>query len=70
MLMEILVLRHDCVVVDVKQIQYIKWNSMLLLFIIAEITEFEINEEDETDDLPFACYICRGDFKNPVVTRL
>lgn len=24
--------------------------------------------EEEEEDLPFACFICRGDFKNPVVT--
>lgn len=34
-----------------------------------EITEFEINEDDAKDDLPFACFICREEFKNPVVTR-
>lgn len=27
------------------------------------------NEADSDDDLPFACLICRKDFKNPVVTR-
>ncbi|KAI9146548.1 hypothetical protein BKA69DRAFT_1045300 [Paraphysoderma sedebokerense] len=27
------------------------------------------SEEDSDDDLPFACLICRSDFKNPVVTK-
>lgn len=31
---------------------------------------YEIDEENEDhDDLPFACYICRGEFKDPIVTR-
>ena len=30
--------------------------------------EFEI-ESDEDDNLPFACFLCREDYKNPVVTR-
>ena len=29
---------------------------------------YEINEEEE-DNLPFACYICREDFVDPVVTH-
>ena len=33
-----------------------------------EITEYEI-KQDEDDDLPFACFICRQGFTNPVVTR-
>ncbi len=28
---------------------------------------YEIKDDDD-DGLPFACYICRGDFVNPVVT--
>jgi len=32
--------------------------------------EFEIPSDEEQDDgLPFACLICREDFKSPVVTR-
>jgi RING finger protein 113A len=29
----------------------------------------EADEEEETDDLPFACFICRNDFNNPVSTK-
>ena len=29
----------------------------------------ESEPEDSDDDLPFACLICRGDFKSPVVTQ-
>jgi len=32
--------------------------------------QYEIKEdEDEDDQLPFACFICREDFKNPIVTK-
>ena len=34
--------------------------------------KFVIDSEEESsdeDDLPFACFICRGDFVNPVVTK-
>ena len=31
-------------------------------------TEYEINS-DSDDDLPFACFICRESFRNPVVTK-
>ena len=30
--------------------------------------QYEVNS-DSDDDLPFACYICREPFKNPVVTK-
>ena len=30
--------------------------------------QYEVSSEEE-EDLPFACYICREHFKNPVVTR-
>ena len=29
--------------------------------------QYEISSSDE--DLPFACYICREQFKNPIVTK-
>lgn len=29
----------------------------------------ENDEKSEIDDLPFACFICRGDFVNPVITK-
>lgn len=29
---------------------------------------YEIKDDDDADGLPFACFICRGDFVNPVVT--
>lgn len=29
--------------------------------------KYKINDDD--DDLPFACFICRNGFKNPIVTR-
>lgn len=32
-----------------------------------EGTSYEITDRD--DDLPFKCFICRGDFKDPVVTK-
>jgi RING finger protein 113A len=28
-----------------------------------------VEEQDSDDDLPFACLICRKDFKSPIVTR-
>ncbi|KAJ3000973.1 hypothetical protein HDV02_000042 [Globomyces sp. JEL0801] len=31
--------------------------------------EVEEEEIDSDDDLPFACLICRGDFKSPIVTK-
>ena len=31
--------------------------------------EVEELEEEEDSDLPFACFICRKDFKDPVVTK-
>lgn len=31
-------------------------------------TNYEINEEEE-DNLPFACFICREEFNEPVVTK-
>eukprot|EP00211_Chloroparvula_japonica_P012236 CAMPEP_0119153824 /NCGR_PEP_ID=MMETSP1310-20130426/49877_1 /TAXON_ID=464262 /ORGANISM="Genus nov. species nov., Strain RCC2339" /LENGTH=131 /DNA_ID=CAMNT_0007146305 /DNA_START=87 /DNA_END=479 /DNA_ORIENTATION=+ len=36
-----------------------------------EQEDFTIPEEksDDDDDLPFACAICRGDFREPVMTR-
>lgn len=37
-----------------------------------DVSDYEIKEDEEdgvdTDGLPFACFICRGDFENPVVT--
>ena len=37
-----------------------------------DVSDYEIKEGEEdgvdTDGLPFACFICRGDFVNPVVT--
>ncbi|RKO86446.1 hypothetical protein BDK51DRAFT_13754, partial [Blyttiomyces helicus] len=39
-------------------------------FLIAEEGEGAEGEEvGEDDELPFACVICRGDFKEPVVTK-
>jgi len=34
-----------------------------------EVSDEEDYAIDSDEDLPFACYICREDFKNPVVTR-
>lgn len=34
----------------------------------ADEENYEINE-DEEDNLPFACYICRDEFVDPVVTN-
>lgn len=33
-----------------------------------DMKQFEVSSSDE-EDLPFACYICREHFKNPVVSR-
>jgi RING finger protein 113A len=33
------------------------------------VQEAEEEEVEEDDDLPFACLICRGEFKEPVVTK-
>ena len=38
-------------------------------FCSADITQYEIHGSDSDEDLPFACYICRELFKNPVVTK-
>ena len=31
--------------------------------------QYEIKDSDEEDELPFACFICRQPFNNPVVTK-
>jgi RING finger protein 113A len=31
--------------------------------------QYAISDDDSDDELPFACLICRKEFKNPVVTR-
>ena len=31
--------------------------------------KYEIHEDDDDQELPFKCIICRGSFKNPVVTK-
>lgn len=30
--------------------------------------DWEVKDDDPADGLPFACFICRGDFVDPVVT--
>jgi RING finger protein 113A len=34
-----------------------------------EDENFEISSSDDEDELPFACFICRNEFDNPVVTK-
>src|SRR5262245_44912604 len=36
---------------------------------MGEKVETEQNYEIESDEFPWACFICRGDFKDPIVTR-
>jgi RING finger protein 113A len=33
------------------------------------IPEAVVDDNDDDDNLPFACFICKGDFVNPVVTQ-
>ncbi|ORZ33568.1 hypothetical protein BCR44DRAFT_1514722 [Catenaria anguillulae PL171] len=35
----------------------------------ADAEEVQEEKVDEVDELPFACFICRGEFKRPVVTK-
>ena len=34
---------------------------------VSDLETYEISSSDE--ELPFACYICREHFKNPIVTK-
>ncbi|KAI8921059.1 hypothetical protein DFJ77DRAFT_426350 [Powellomyces hirtus] len=38
-------------------------------FLITSDNENDEEEEGSDDDLPFACVICRNEFKDPIVTR-
>lgn len=36
---------------------------------LTDMTQYEVAGSSDQEELPFACYICREHFKNPVVTR-
>ncbi len=34
-----------------------------------DVRKYEIHEDEEDEEIPFKCIICRDSFKNPVVTK-
>ena len=44
------------------------WLILLIMHVLSpDMSKYEIDSGDE--ELPFACYICREQFTNPVITK-
>ena len=52
---------------EIKVLLLLDLQMVLMLLSLLDSEQYEISSSDE--DLPFACYICREHFRNPIVTK-
>ena len=42
---------------------------MTLIVVSVNLDEENYEVSSDEEDLPFKCFICRGSFKNPIITK-